>query len=157
MDQQNNQPGDMNKTYTYVAVAIIVLAIAAWGIYTYNHQNNAITDDNQAATQPSTNTIASSTPTSTPESANTSYGDAIKKYLNRFQFSKCQGTPAVIAVKKGSPVMIDNRDAVSHAFKVDTQVFSLAGYGFKIVYPQVIGNLAVTCDGKNRVTLNVQK
>lgn len=163
-NEQNNKPGDMNKTYTYIAVVIVVLAIIAWVIYARNHQNNAVDDNGSQAVQqgsPSNNLEATSTPTSTPASAviaqKLSYGDAIKKYPNRFQFSQCQGTPSVIAIKKGSPVMLDNRDAVAHTIKADTQTFRLAGFGYAILYPQVLGNLPVTCDGKNRVMLNVEK
>jgi hypothetical protein len=146
------------KTYTYIAAALIVLAIVVWGVYEYNHQNSGTQQSLQQNNSNNTPAVTS-TPTSTPANVagKLSYGDAIKAYPERFQFKLCQGTPASIAVKRGTPVMLDNRDATAHTFKANTQTFRIAGYDYAVLYPSVIGNLAVTCDGKTRVMLNVQK
>lgn len=151
----------MNKNYIYTAVGILVLALIGWGIYAYNHQGNDVSDNSQQAVvqnNQANQTNATTTPTSTPTTTKVlSYGDAIKAYPNRFQFLQCKGTPAVIAVKKGTAVMLDNRDTVAHTILADTQSFRIAGYSYAIFHPSVIGNLTVKCDGKNSVTLNVQK
>jgi hypothetical protein len=149
------------KTYTYIAAGVVVLAIAVWVIYAYNH-NGTPTGTEQAAQQANLNNspAATSTPSSTPASIakKLSYGAAIQKYTERFQFSNgCQGTPATIAVKKGSPVMLDNRNAAAYTFKADKQTFKIAGYDYDVFYPEVLGNLVVTCNGKPSVTLNVEK
>lgn len=144
----------MQKKYTYWAVGIVAVAILIWAVYAQMQKNNA---GNKASEQDSLSRVPTTTPLDANGTKKLSYGDAIKAYPNRFQFSKCLGTPAVIAVKKGTPVMLDNRDAVAHSFKADTQTFRISGYDYTILYPQVIGNLPVSCDGKNRVTLNVQK
>ena len=140
----------------------MVAAIIVYAIYSNNSgqmsQSNQSTNTNTA-----TNTTASSTPTTTPATGTgsgtkLSYGDAIKTYTERFQFSQqCHGTPATIAVRKGTPVMLDNRNNGSIVIKADTETFKLAGYGYDVFYPEVLGNLTVTCNGKNSVTLNVEK
>ena len=68
MDDQPGKPNNTNKTYTYIVAGIVVLALACWVIYAYNHQNNG-TDDStqQAASQNNSNsTAANVTPTTTP-------------------------------------------------------------------------------------------
>ncbi len=157
----NNQPKKYDwasKRSAYLVAGIVVLVLAALGIYAYTHTGG----QNSAQQGGNSNNVVSPAATATPPSASIvpgklSYGDAIKTYTERFQFSQCQGTPATIAVKKGSPVMLDNRDAIAHTFKADTQTFKIAGYDYAVLYPQVLGNLVVTCDGKDRVTLNVEK
>jgi len=158
MDSRQQPGGGSNKT-AYIAVGIVALALIIWGVYAYNHPAPSV---QPPVGQNNSNTAATTTPTSTPASATgssrLSYGAAIQKYTERFQFSNgCQGTPATIAVKKNTPVMLDNRNAAAYTFKADTQTFRIAGYGYAVFYPQVLGNLVVTCSGKPSVTLNVQK
>jgi hypothetical protein len=155
----NQRPGGENNKTAYIAVGIVALALIIWGIYAYNHSAPIV---QTPAGQDNSNTAATTTPTSTPASATgsgrLSYGEAIKAYPERFQFSNgCQGTPATIAVKKNTPVMLDNRNATAYTFKADTQTFRIAGYGYVVFYPQVLGNLVVNCNGRASVTLNVQK
>jgi hypothetical protein len=151
----------MDKKYTYWAVGVIAVILVVWGIYAYNH-NGTQSSAQQPSQQANLNNApaATSTPTSTPVSVpkKLSYGAAIQAYPERFQFRDgCQGTPATIAVKKGTPVMLDNRNATAYSFKADTQTFRIAGYDYAVFYPQVLGNLVVTCNGKTSVTLNVEK
>lgn len=170
MDGQQEPFKTKGKKTAYTIIAIIVvLVLLAWGIYAKTHKNQPVQTTSQPVTgqQQSLNnaTTATSTATSTP--ANTaktpapakklSYGDAIKAYPERFQFAQCQGTPATISVKKGTPVMLDNRDAVSHNFKVAAQTFKIAGYNYSVFYTSVVGSFYVTCDGRRSVTLNVEK
>ena len=158
MNEPNKKFDQTNRTYTYIAVGVVVLALVAWGIYANSHQNGTPPyGAGQVASVPN----ATSTPTSTPTSAGSgkklSYGAAIQAYPERFQFSQCQGRPSVIAVKKGTPVMLDNRNATAYTIKADTQTFVIAGYDYAVFYPQVLGNLVVNCNGKPSVTLNVEK
>ena len=90
----------MNKTYTYIAAGIAVVAIAVWGTYAYNHQgNNPANNGQQAMQQDNSNNAVSPAATSTPPipsaAKKLSYGDAIKAYLERFQFLQCQVTVPV--------------------------------------------------------------
>jgi len=163
MDKQPKKYDSASKRAAYLIAGVVVLILAALGVYSFTHRDN---ESSNTAQSPVQQDNASTTPvlagTSTPPSspavrAKLSYGDAIKAYPSRFQFSQCQGTPSSIVIKKGSPVMLDNRDAVAHTIKADTQTFKLAGYDYAVLYPEVLGNLVVTCDGKNRVMLNVEK
>lgn len=161
-DGQNQKPNGGGKIYTYIIAGVVVLAVIAWGIYSYTHNGTQNNTQQQPAQQANSNNAAAatSTPTSTPASAlgKLSYGAAIQKYTERFQFSSgCQGTPASIAVKKGMPVMLDNRNAAAVTIKADTQTFKIARYDYEVFYPEVLGNLVVNCNGKPSVTLNVQK
>jgi hypothetical protein len=52
--------------------------------------------------------------------------------------------------------MMDNRDAVSHAFVIGSQKFTLGKYGYKIVTASELGKFNITCDGRGSATLNVQ-
>jgi hypothetical protein len=160
MNEKKEKSVGRNKFYMYTAAGILVLAAVFWGIYAYNHSGTQ-TSSQQVSQQDDLNNVpaTTSTPTSTPANVakKLSYGDAIKAYPERFQFKLCQGSPASIAVKKGTPVMLDNRDTIAHTFKADTQTFRIAGLDYVVLYPQVLGNLVVTCDSKDRVTLNVEK
>jgi len=162
VDRQKEKSDSVKRIYIYIAAGIVVLAIIVWGIYAYNHNGTQIGTE-QAPQQANSNNaaaVATSTPTSTPASIakKLSYGAAIQAYPERFQFRNgCQGTPATIAVRKGTPVMLDNRNATAYTFKADTQSFKIAGYDYAVLYPEVLGNLVVTCNGKASVTLNVEK
>lgn len=162
MNDQQGNPRGTNKKYAYAAIGIVILAFVAWGIYSFNHQGSN-QNNQQASIQGTDNNLAagpaatSTEPSAAKTPAKLSYGDAIKAYPERFQFTGCQGSPAIIAVKLGSPVMLDNRNAVAHTIVADKQTFKLAGYNYAVLYPKTLGNLVVTCDGKNSVTLNVQK
>jgi hypothetical protein len=140
------------------AIVSIVVVLGALAIYVYYvEQTNDWTGPGIFIAHPSKLFNPGVNHTTTNPAKKLSYEAAIKAYPERFQFSQCQGTPASISVKKGSPVMLDNRDAVAHTISADTQTFKLAGYGYDVFYPAVLGKLPVSCDGKNRVTLNVEK
>lgn len=162
-EQQEKSKWERNKS-NYIAAGVFVLVVIVLGIYAYNHQGGGAQNTQQSYSQGSSTvaTVATTTPTSTPTSTgasgtNLSYGAAIKAYPERFQFTQCHGTPATIAVKIGTPVMLDNRNATAYTIKADTQTFKLVGYGYAVFHPEVLGNLVVTCNGKASVTLNVEK
>lgn len=163
MNEQQGKYNWANNKLTYIVAGIFVLVIIAVWVYAYNRQGAVTQNSAQQVVQQNNNTpAATSTPTSTPTSSvgakKLSYAAAMLAYPERFQFSNgCQGTPAIIAVRKGAPVMLDNRNATAYTFKADTQTFKIAGYGYDVFYPEVLGNLVVTCNGKASVTLNVEK
>ncbi len=162
MDQQQ-KPSDPNKKYAYIAIGVVAVLLLGYGIYSYNHDNWNIGLGNKEQDQDYLDNVAPDATTTEPSTGTTggtkklAYGDAIKAYPYRFQFSKCLGTPATLAVKTGSYVMLDNRDSVAHTIVADKQTFKIAGFDYALVHTSTLGNLSVLCDGKPRVTLNVQK
>jgi hypothetical protein len=161
MDEQQGSQNGGNKNLPYIIAGVVGLILIVWGLYAFNHQSNTVTNTNnqQAAQDTAISGDATSTPTSTPVSTTgkLSYSDAMKAYPERFQFNLCQGTPASIAVRINTPVMLDNRNPVAYTIKADTQTFRIAGYDYDVFYPKVLGNLVVDCNGKPSVTLNVEK
>lgn len=150
-------PQETNKTVVYSIVGIIVLGLIGWAIYSFNNKGNneVVTTDNQTV-QDKIPVDATSTPP-TGSQTRLSYGDAIKAYPYRFQFSNCSGNPGTLAVKKGSVVMLDNRDAVSHTIKADKQTFKIAAYDYALLHTSALSNTNITCDGGGAAVLNVQK
>jgi hypothetical protein len=143
-------------------IIVVVAAIIIYVVYSNNKSSQMSSNSNPASTSTTTSN-ATTTPTSTPVTGTgigtkLTYGAAIKAYPERFQFSnQCEGTPATIAARKGTPVMLDNRNNGEITIKADSETFKLPGYTFAVFYPEIIENLAVTCDGRNSVTLNVEK
>lgn len=164
MPTSNGVDNQSNKTFTYAVAGIIVVAIAAWAIYGYNHpgdEQQPAAQDNSTNDNTSANT---STPAATGGSARLSYGDAIKVYPYRFQFLNCHGNPGMISVRKGSVVMLDNRDGVARTIKANGQSFKIAAYDYALVSPAIVTKdntdltlSNVTCDGGGAATLNVEK
>jgi hypothetical protein len=150
---------DKDKKYLYIAIAVVVLAVIAYAVYT-SRKNNSSPQSNQQTS----NDQASTTPPTPTNGAKLSYGDAIKAYPYRFQFSQCHGTPGIISVKKGAAVMLDNRDKLAHTIKANGQTFRIAGDDYAIVHPATVTKdnvdltlSNVTCDGGGAATLNVEK
>jgi hypothetical protein len=159
MADQNGPNGGMDKNIIYTVVGIVVVLLIVWAVYAQTHKNGSSQNASQNTSQSSSGSNANTEPTTTPQtgSKNLSYGDAIKAYPERFQFTGCHGTPNSIAVKKGTAVMLDNRDTVAHTIKADSQTFYLPKLSYAILHTSVIENVPVLCDGKNSVTLNVEK
>ena len=159
------------KNKNVLLVIIVIVILLAIG-YVFSRQSNNVTDQNNNP-QTSHNTDRSENATTTPHTKTTqspqatakklNYGEAVNTYKYRFQFSQCHGTPGTISVKKGAPVMLDNRDAVAHTIKANGQSFKIAGYNYALIYPtQATQNNIdlslsnVTCDGGGAATLNVE-
>lgn len=139
-------------------VVIVVIAIIIWMQKSGTSQQSANTQGQEMAAASPTPT-ATPTPTSVNKSASgIAYEAAIARYKFRFQFSTCHNaTPQSIALSQNSQVMIDNRDAAAHTFVVDGKQYRVSGLNFVIVTASKLGNLPITCDGANSVTLNVEK
>src|SRR4051812_10029428 len=152
------------RTLVYILAAIVIV-VAGYVMFTNRKQSVQTEQENTTAQTENEPSVATTTKTpSTAPVKKLSYEQAITTYKNRFQFSQCHGTPGLITVKKGQPVMLDNRDATSHTIKANGQTFKIGGYGYVIVYPQQITkdnvNLTlanITCDGGGSATLNVEK
>ncbi len=158
----------MNKKSLYIGVGVLVIVIIAYLIY-FNKQKS----NNLPASQTSEQQISSTTPpqtTTTPTStkSNTSkklsYGDAIKAYPSRFQFINCSANPGSMTIKKGTALMLDNRDKVAHTIKANGQTIKVAALDYAIIYPKLItageptaASPNMTCDGGGSGVLNIEK
>lgn len=160
----------MNKKYIYASIATIVVIIAL--ILYFNKSSNKNITNNEPAGQQA-NTQSTTTPeqsTTTTEQATTntvkklSYGDAIKAYPFRYQFINCSANPGQMTVKKGTAVMLDNRDKVAHTIKANGQSIRVAALDYAVIYPKLvtageptIASPNMTCDGGGSGLLNVEK
>lgn len=154
----------MKKNYTWEAwgvialVVIIIICLALWlskqrsengsgqTPANYNQQDNM-----HASTSPEQNGQGSS------GSAKLSYGDAIKKYKYRIQFSQCHGNPGTIALKVNAPLMLDNRDDKTHTIKVASQTYTIKKYDYALAYISKAGVYNLTCDGGGAASVNIEK
>lgn len=64
-----------------------------------------------------------------------SYTELVKEYEGkRIQFNQyCQAIPNSVTYKNGTSIMLDNRSGDARDIKVGNSVYSLAGYGYRIV------------------------
>ena len=152
-----------NKKGMWVGLGIVVLIIIFVLVSRKNYQfvgndetNNPSGQESGAAQAPQTYPL--------PGTNKLSYGEAIKFFKNRFQFVNCHGTPGVISVKRGVPVMLDNRDKKAHTIKANSQSFRIAALDYTVVYPALatkdnvdMSLSNVTCDGGGAASLNVEK
>lgn len=162
-DKQPKKFDSASKRAAYLVAGVFVLILAALGVYSFTHRNKgSLNTAPSAIQQDNSNNTPVLADTSAPASsgktaAKLSYGDAIKAYPYRFQFSQCHGTPGTMAVKKGSIVMLDNRDPISHTFVADSQTFKIAGYDYALLRTSALTNINITCDGGGAAKLNVEK
>lgn len=152
----------MNKTTAYALAGVAVIVVAAVAIYASNRKNNNPGTLPATGLQqtPDQNSQASATPIAAPApkpAPRLNYGEALKAYPYRFQFSQCHGLPGSMVVKKGSIVMLDNRDPKAHTIKADGQTFRVNAYDFALLHTSLISNSFVTCDGGGAAMLNVEK
>ena len=73
------------------------------------------------ATTPAKKPVTTTAPVQTYDQIVESY----KASGYRFQFLDCSGSPGSITLKQGLELMMDNRDAVSHAFVIGSRRFTL--------------------------------
>src|SRR6266404_3384722 len=125
---------NQQKVSTWTVGGIVVLAIIVFALSRHSTKAPQTMDQNSQQTQNAATTTPPQTKAPAPK---LSYGAAVNAYKYRFQFSQCHGNPGSLTVKKGSPVMLDNRDAVAHTIKANGQSFRIAGYDYAVLYPQI--------------------
>ncbi len=150
----------MDKKTIGILGGLVLLAV----VFLLVFYNRTPADLQPGTTNQLSNGQPEPTASPTPTGSKLSYGEAIKTYKYRFQFSNCHATPGTISVKKGQPVMLDNRDKVAHTIKANGQSFRIAGYNYALVYPAIVTKdnvdltlSNITCDGGGAGTLNVEK
>ena len=150
--------------YAVIAVAAVIVIVAVTrGPMPSQEPSMTATPSGTpgASTTPTTRPSpgASKTPVST---APGTYGDAVTAYANRrIQFDQyCQAVPNSFAIKKGLAIMLDNRSGDARTFAVDGATFTIPGYGWKILIPQVTSvpkTLYIDCGSARNVgTIIVQ-
>ena len=140
MDVQKTNYDSVSKKYIYIVVGIVVLAIAAWGIYAYNHQNNAADDTSQQVTGKN-NDIVPPAATSTAPAENLSASHTIKEYeaalikyaKTRIQFVGCQANPNNVVYKNPVTVMLDNRAKVTDKIVIYGRIYTVAPLDYQLV------------------------
>lgn len=132
-----------------------------------NKQTEQPEGSTQTAGQNQTSNSASGTPATTtpavaaPKNTSLAFTNALKTYQYRIQFDQCHGTvnlvgTGILSVKKGSKVMLDNRDDAAHTIAFAGQSVKVAANDFAIVTAGKSGTFNVTCDGGGAATLNVE-
>lgn len=85
------------------------------------------------------------------------YGDAINAYGDvRFQFVSCNGSPGSMVTKKGSVIMLDNRDNKAHVIAMGKATYNVKALDYALAIANETGDLQVTCDGGGAATISVQ-
>ena len=156
---------------TKSAIALIVLGVVAVSLWAYYGQiSNSGPTVTATTTLPvasapkvTTTTVIKKTQTSSAvKSSGISYSEAINKYANsRIQLdADCHANPAMLHVKNGSNVMLDNRSEKATRVSVDGVSYSLSGYKFQIInlYHKTLPYTAsVDCgSGKNTAQILLQ-
>lgn len=170
-----------NKKFAiFAAIALVTFLAVAY----ISSKNNSVSDkDDTTGGTPTTSlnsdvititTSTTSTPTTTPKKTLTTPKATTKKstlassqeYLKALeiyrksgyylQFYPCQATPGSLVVKKGSKVMLDNRDKETHVFGIMGSRYTVQPYSFAIATLNTLGNNYVTCDGGGSAVINVQ-
>jgi hypothetical protein len=160
-----------NKAFQNVVLPILsigtVLLVIFWPAakeQTQESESQAETEQATTQTDATAEPVAeeptTTAPTTTyvkPKSSGLTYEEAVELYGGfRFQFASCSGVPGTMTIKKGSSVMLDNRDGKAHTIAVGSKKYTLTPYGFAIATPTETGLLYVTCDGGGAAQLTVQ-
>lgn len=160
-----------NKKITIGVVAVIALLIIGYAVYNDNKNkaeiaNNQQANQNQDILSAEGQEGAPLKDSAMPGTATKklSYEEALKTYRYRFQFSDCHALPGTISVKKGQPVMLDNRDKAAHTIRANGQTIRVAALDYAVLIPRLeaVGDIKfdtsnVTCDGGGSAILNVEK
>lgn len=176
---------EKKKLYLIIGGGLLVLIILIAIIYQRSKPstNPSIAVVNSTSTPPVATTTVGKTTTSTTSTAKTTpkppakkttgtkpssgvsapasqtYTDLLKTYQKSgfyIQIYPCQATPGSLVVKKGTKVMFDNRDSVSHVIGIGSQRYTVKAYGYAIPTFNTVGTNYVTCDGGGTATVQVQ-
>lgn len=107
-------------------------------------------------------TKKTTTPTksaSTSLSATNDYLKARSTYQTSgyyFQFLNCKGAPGILTAKKGTKLMLDNRDDKMRKIVFIGKLYNINAYGYAIVTADKLGKHYITCDGGGAAQITVQ-
>lgn len=160
-----------NKLYRWLVVGVLVLILI---IYAVNRsKNSTVAPASQQNSGASTNVSSTDkstvkTPVKSPsaklpsgpigQSASEAYLEALNTYQKSgyyMQFSSCQANPGSQVLKKGSKIMLDNRDGKSHLIGIRSVRYNIGAYNFAIATLNSVGTNYVTCDGGGAAQITV--
>ena len=157
------------KKYVWPVVGLgvlVLLVMWAMGGKSGEQQNASVTPTPSAT--PKTSVKPKSPTPSTPVSGGVidghlTYGQAVQKYAGaRIQFDQyCQAVPSSTSYKNGTAVMFDNRSGDARQIALNGTVYSLGGYGFKVIVltsAQLPREIKIDCGAARNVgTILLQK
>lgn len=164
----------MNETQKKAVITLVVIVLALgllFGLrwFVENVSNRQTASQNQTTSpivDASPAVPQSATPTAPAPSKSNAASDAYQKALDtyafRIQFKDCHGIgepPAVggsLVLKKGTKLMLDNRDKVAHTIAFKGVSVRVGAENFAVVTASVLGIYNVTCDGGGAASLNVE-
>lgn len=163
----------MNDTQKRALATIVVIVIAVallyglrWFVEKFPPRQQETAQDQSATINqmPVENTASiPAQPVTQSGDAKTAYQQALDKYTFRIQFKDCRGIgepPSAggsLVLKKGTPLMLDNRDKIAHTIAFKGVSVKVGAENFAIVTPTVLGIYNVTCDGGGSASLNVEQ
>ncbi len=143
-------------------LVVLLVMFALWRSKSPLGQN--LKNDSTLSEKSKTSEDLNSTPTTTEEQVkpvNTArklnYGEAIKKYPYRIQFTNCNGNPGTVSLKRNTALMLDNRDSKSHAVKLAGKTYILKAYDYELAYVSLEGTYNLTCDGGGAASVNIER
>ena len=158
--------------YIWLGVGILALLLVVYFVtrsaktnQTANQQtSNSNTPSTSTQNQPPTTTrattkpVVTKPPVPTGQTASQSYLQALSIYQKSgyyIQFFPCQASPGSLIVKKGSKIMLDNRDSKTHLIGIRSVRYNIGSYNFAIATVDSLGTNYVTCDGGGSAQITV--
>ena len=158
-----NNSQKMWLTLGSIVLAIVLIVGIAKKMTTQAPNSSVPTNEsssNQAVTPPSTTPTPPTLKASLYQGTSSlKYEDALRAYsASRFQFADCRNVaPISMVVKRGTKIMLDNRDDLAHTFGIAGTNYRISGYHFLLVGTPIAGTYTLMCDGVNSVRLQIEK
>lgn len=127
----------MNKNRWFLLVVVVLVALGYWLMGKQSRVANDVSYSSPTPTSsPAPRAPSSGGAKASPASAPVmSYTELVREYEGRrIQFDQyCQAFPSNITYKNGTSIMLDNRSGDARHIKVGDDVYSLPGYGYRVV------------------------
>ncbi|MEI6510442.1 MAG: hypothetical protein WCO25_00180 [Candidatus Uhrbacteria bacterium] len=165
---QNLTPWQKRIVAVGAIISVVLIAAFAWVNTSKKHEgfgslfsirSEVLSPEDRAKAAAPVPTEAASTPKPKTLAVDVplNYGDAVNEYGDvRFQFVACHGTPGSMVAKKGSVMMLDNRDDKAHVIAMGAATYKLKALDYALAIASETGDLQVTCDGGGAANISVQ-
>ena len=145
-----------NKQLWFSVLAIAVLVVLIGASWSTRDKNQAPTEEEVITTTENTpvittESIGSQTPppaSSTAESKNLSYEEAVATYTNRnIRFNNaCQATPSQQTVAVDTRILLDNNSTETKIIKIADKTYTLRPYHYATLKLSTAGTFLVSCN-----------